>query len=877
MAACYNGLFSTHMFVPLNLVWERVETARSDSPIAVCRNLMLYGEALLKTVAAGMIAAVADDKDRHRYRLCHKLIRSNGLGDWDDALANVCSGPALQHLRAGAYEVQQEITSRHGRGSYIYDATVLLQKCLDVIVPEAEKLPSRFEGRLWFSKFVMLRNKERAHGATPDDALRNIVSDLEGSLRLLADNSKMLKRPWVFLRRNLSGKYNVVPLGDDSTSFSRLKGDRAINLKDGVYVDFTDHCYVELIESTVDVIDFQYPNGSFRGIKSEWISYVSGTRRAVDATPYLQPASALPSSETQGFRDLRVVGGCLVNLPPKPTDYIHRDELESELTAVLMNDRHPIVTLVGRGGIGKTSLGLEVLYQITESGHTQREGRFLFIVWLSARDIDLLPSGPKIVRPTVVSVSDIAKEVSNLLSPYGIDVSNESAVAQLMRSCSEGPILFVFDNFETVQQPIDVYHWIDSNVRCPNKVLITTRHNDFRGDYEVEVPSMDERQCNALVDATAASIGMRPAVNKEFRQSVYRESDGHPYVVKVLVGEAADESSFRRVDRIVASRDDILDALFERTYARLSPAARRIFLCLGSWRSLVPIVAIEAALLRPSNEERIDVRAATEELRRVSFIDIDTAALDNSVFVSVPIAAAEFCKKKSLTAHNRLEIIEDIKFLHRFGAMQPGDLKRGLEPRIKRLFGVISEELQKRTTTLSNEIPILEMIARQYAPTWLLIVELIEESGGDRTGDEVLNVLTRYLESGPSAQEQQKTWERISQVHRRRRDWAGYLNAVLQIAEMPASDMLTVSDAANTINSLKSEVDITQRKAFAHRLISVMESRLGEADATDCSRLGWLLLQVGNEKRAYEVAQAGLNHEPENEFCINLAKKLERR
>jgi hypothetical protein len=105
------------MLIPLQLAWERVEAARADSPIAVCRNLMIFGEALLKSVTAGMLAAVADDKDRHRYTLCHKLIRANGLGEWDDVLGNVVSGPALQHLQQGAIDAQQEFTTRHNKTS----------------------------------------------------------------------------------------------------------------------------------------------------------------------------------------------------------------------------------------------------------------------------------------------------------------------------------------------------------------------------------------------------------------------------------------------------------------------------------------------------------------------------------------------------------------------------------------------------------------------------------------------------------------------------------------------------------------------------------------------------------------------------------------
>src|ERR1039458_9264214 len=90
--------------------------------------------------------------------------------------------------------------------------------------------PLNTQRRLWYSKFVALRNKERAHGATSDEVLREIAPDLEKALRLMAENTPVLNRPWAFLRRNLSGKYNVVPLGDQSSPFERLKGDRALAL-----------------------------------------------------------------------------------------------------------------------------------------------------------------------------------------------------------------------------------------------------------------------------------------------------------------------------------------------------------------------------------------------------------------------------------------------------------------------------------------------------------------------------------------------------------------------------------------------------------------------------------------------------------------------
>jgi hypothetical protein len=74
---------------PIDLVWARVERSRSDSAIAIFHNLLLVGEVLLKTITAAFVAAIQDDKDRHRYRLSHKLVRADAIGQWVEVLADL--------------------------------------------------------------------------------------------------------------------------------------------------------------------------------------------------------------------------------------------------------------------------------------------------------------------------------------------------------------------------------------------------------------------------------------------------------------------------------------------------------------------------------------------------------------------------------------------------------------------------------------------------------------------------------------------------------------------------------------------------------------------------------------------------------------------
>jgi hypothetical protein len=516
--------------IPLDLVLKRVQSSRSESQTSLFHDLLHFAEAFLKTYVAAIVAAVTDESARHRYRLCHRLVRAESIGEWNDVLADVSTGPASQCLMSGAADIQQELSGRYGRGHWAYDAAALLHGCLRQVSPATEPLPARVEGRRWFDLLVQFRNTTKGHGAVTNETIGNIVGDLETSIRLYLENSVVPRLQWVLLKRNLSGKYHVVELAAVSSAFDKLKSDRTVNLTDGVYIDFAGHCRVELITAAVDGSEFYYPNGHFRGRTSEWLSYITGTRKDIDSTPYLAPATALPPSATEGSRSLDVVGRCFANLPPPPSEYVSREELESELARVLENDRHPVVTLVGRGGIGKTCLALRVLHQLA---HSSKE-RFIGIVWLSARDIDLLPQGPKLVKPAVLSTKDVAREVTALFQPKGWDQKGFDAERYLSHSLGrseEGPLLLVFDNFETVQRPIDVFNWLDTYVRPPNKILITTRHRDFRGDYAVEVGGMTEAQCDQLVRTTAVSLKFRAPITPEFCKEVYRESEGHPYVV----------------------------------------------------------------------------------------------------------------------------------------------------------------------------------------------------------------------------------------------------------------------------------------------------------------------------------------------------------
>ncbi len=344
---------------------------------------------------------------------------------------------------------------------------------------------------------------------------------------------------------------------------------------DGIYVEI-NNCFfrVNLLFEDLSIVDFYLPNGGFNNNKFELISYITGQKKYIENLDHLIPPSSLPLSESSANPELDLIGGCFTNLPASDGLYIKRETLETELQTILMDDRHPVITLVGKGGIGKTTTALHVLPEVCN------KERFEVVIWFSARDIDLKSEGIKPVKPDVLTTKDLAKLYVKLMNPNDALNKEFDALEYLQNELGKsttGRTLFVMDNFETVENPADLYHWLNTYIRLPNKLLITSRFREFKADYPIEVKGMDRKEFDLLVEKVSNELQIQSLLSNDYLNELYDESQGHPYIVKILLGEVSKEQKVGKVKRILASRDEVLTALFERTFSALSPVAKRVF------------------------------------------------------------------------------------------------------------------------------------------------------------------------------------------------------------------------------------------------------------------------------------------------------------
>ena|SRR5215218_7905794 len=91
---------------------DRIKVAREDSGTTLFLDLVRLGEMVMKVTTATLVAAVVEDRDRHRYRQLYSIVRANGLGPWDRALNEVLTGPTTsrnKQLPSAGEKAQQAL------------------------------------------------------------------------------------------------------------------------------------------------------------------------------------------------------------------------------------------------------------------------------------------------------------------------------------------------------------------------------------------------------------------------------------------------------------------------------------------------------------------------------------------------------------------------------------------------------------------------------------------------------------------------------------------------------------------------------------------------------------------------------------------------
>jgi predicted ATPase len=267
------------------------------------------------------------------------------------------------------------------------------------------------------------------------------------------------------------------------------------------------------------------------------------------------------------------------NLPARLSDLVGRDGVVAEIRASLADAR--LVTLVGAGGIGKTSAALEV----------------------AAQEVDGWPDGVWFVE--LAPVGDAALVTGTIAMALGaVQQLNETAPETLLRHLKQKQALLLLDNCE---------HLIDEVARIaemllrerPQVKLLTTSRELLRvaGERVYPMPSLDDSSAATLFEQRARAVD--PAFSLADRDAtivaeICRRLDGMPLAIELAAARVrtlALPQLARKLDerfailtggnRTALPRQQTMQALIDWSYDLLTPREQRFFARLavfaGGW------------------------------------------------------------------------------------------------------------------------------------------------------------------------------------------------------------------------------------------------------------------------------------------------------
>ncbi len=285
--------------------------------------------------------------------------------------------------------------------------------------------------------------------------------------------------------------------------------------------------------------------------------------------------------------DFLETNGITNNLPTPDYEYeggfVGRDDDIKEIIKYLQREKFNVVTITGAGGVGKTSLALKVIQEITQR---PKADKYDAIIWLSAKEDKLSPFGIQDIEPDFKSYEELLDTIINVLG-FGIksneDIgtveSKENTVSTLFDIVDN--ILIVIDNLETVTDERILNFIIDAPVKA--KFLITSRKGLGQVERRYELKQLKEKEAVYLFRQLSKDkqITSLMQLDNELIKKYVNKVSNYPLAIKWVIGQVARGREINKViDSIDDATGDISKFCFEQIFGMLNDDTKGILFAL---------------------------------------------------------------------------------------------------------------------------------------------------------------------------------------------------------------------------------------------------------------------------------------------------------
>ena len=349
--------------------------------------------------------------------------------------------------------------------------------------------------------------------------------------------------------------------------------------------------------------------------------YANLTEWLAQLPPELQPDTVSLDPLVSDSTSSRVV---LHNLPqPDYEKFIGRKKEKEKIIAKLRPypySRNSVITIDGIGGIGKSTLALEIGHYFLQNCNILGDNEFFdAIVWTSAKT-SVLRSDKGIVKKNYSSKTliDICKKIAVTLElENSIDPETKEGFEFICRELSKKRVLLIVDNFETIDDE-KVREFLQDILPPPTKAIITTRHRiDIA--YPIRLFGMSEDEAQQLIEQEC--LKKQLVINKQQKEKIFKRTGGIPLamiwtIAKLSYGKDIDST----LARLSSHRNDVAEYCFREIIHNIGKR--------DSYKVLLSLALLKGVANRRDlcniagfKDDEVSCDEGIEELQKLSLIN----------------------------------------------------------------------------------------------------------------------------------------------------------------------------------------------------------------------------------------------------------------
>ncbi|MDM8520197.1 ATP-binding protein [Anaerolineales bacterium HSG6] len=301
---------------------------------------------------------------------------------------------------------------------------------------------------------------------------------------------------------------------------------------------------------------------------------------------------------------------------------------DKELQAVQnqLNSR-PLVAIIGLGGMGKTTLALELIEVLRDKNRYQAE------VWTSAKYTQFSGEGIQSDSPsaTAESLDQLVGEIIRQAVPTARTETPAQKRETARRWLADHPTLIILDNFETVKEAVAVAMLQGlRQILGQGQVLITSRH---RVKYElvsqIELHSLNEANSLKFLrhEARNRHVAAVEQANLAELTKIYHACGGQPLAMRLVVGQLSRLSLRRVLGYLAQPRPDsetysLYRFIYQFSWDMLTHSAQHLLVAMGAQENNVALFADDLEIITAEHVTPESFDRAIDQLIHLSLVEV---------------------------------------------------------------------------------------------------------------------------------------------------------------------------------------------------------------------------------------------------------------